>query len=809
VKKLRLILGLIIVLILSTLVGGYIFLSSTAPELDLTIAVSEIGAEVEIIRDSYGMPHIYAHTEEDAAFALGYCTAQDRLFQMELIRRTVGGRLSEILGEDLVKVDKLFRTITAAKPIEEMFDEMSPELAVLMEAYAAGINHYLKFHEENLPFEFSLLGFDPEPWKAADELSVLYYMAWGLNFSFDTELLHAAVTNKIGPELAAQIFVDYPVGAPTIMGDESFTVSAAQLLESIQFAREFTGVYFRGGSNNWVVSGDKSETGMPILANDMHLGLINPGIWYEAHISCPGLNVSGVVLPGVPLVVAGANDHVAWGFTNVMADDADFYLEKINPDDSGQYEFMGVWKNMDIVNDTISVSGGEDVPIEIRMTHHGVIVSDIIEEIEPSTNPIAMRWTIYEFNQEAQALYQANHASDIYDLERAAALHKCPGQNWVYADDKGNIGFWAATGIPIRNGFDGSLLLPGWDGEHEWDGYVPTDRQPHVRNPSKGWIASANNKHVDDDYPHVISNNYAPPDRIIRINDMLNEKEKFNLDDFKRMHGDDYLVMAKEWTPHIIASTKSLELTDLELRGKELLAGWDFRGRPESAEPAIFHITLQFILENIFKERLGDTLYDYFISENTFTVHKALNHLLELRKTEWFDNPATEPVENIDSVLAKSFGQAIEYLSDRFGDNVDNWIWGELHTVTFFHPIGRYIPIFGQLLNAGPFPMGGGSNSINPGIYRFSNPWKVAAGASQRHIFDLGNMKNSLRVIPTGVSGNFMSDHYTDQVDLWRNVEYRPFVLDRVDVEADAVHVMKMIPISEIEVGISSRSESD
>ena len=202
-------------------------------------------------------------------------------------------------------------------------------------------------------------------------------------------------------------------------------------------------------------------------------------------------------------------------------------------------------------------------------------------------------------------------------------------------------------------------------------------------------------------------------------------------------------------------------------------------------------------------------MYDYFISENTFTVHKALNNLLDLGRTEWFDNPATESVENIDSVLAKSFGQAIEYLSERFGDNVDDWFWGELHTVTFFHPIGRYIPIFGRLLNAGPFPMGGGSNSINPGIYRYSSPWRVVAGASQRHIFDLGNMKNSLRVIPTGISGNFMSDHYKDQVDLWRNVEYRPFVLDREDVEADAAHVMKMIPLSDLDVDISARSESD
>ncbi len=785
--------GLVLVLIVSISVGVYVYLRSTLPEYNGEIIVTGVDGEIEIIRDSFGMPHIYASTDEDAAFALGYCTAQDRLFQMELIRRSIRGRLAEALGEEFVDIDRMFRTITARKSLEDMFADLPPEVTSVMEAYASGINHYLANHEEQLPFEFSLLGNQPEYWTAADELASLYYMAWALNFSFNAELTHSAIADKVGIEMAAEIFDDYSAGDPTILPPEALGRGKTKLLSTIRKARELTGAVVRGASNNWVVSGKKSQTGMPLLANDMHLGLIIPGIWYEAHLVTPNMNVSGVVLPGVPVIIAGANEHVAWGFTNVMADDADYYIEKINPDDSTQYEYMGQWEDIVIRHDTITVRNGEPVPIEIRMTRHGVIIDDIIRMEEPPASPIAMRWTVVDFNREAQALYLANRAKNIDDMEQAAALYKCPGQNWVYADDQGNIGFWAAVGIPIRDGFDAGQLLPGWDGQHEWSGYVPTDQQPHMKNPEQGWIASANNRHTGNDSPHTISTYYAPPDRIIRITRMLNEKEKLGVDDFKRMQADLYMVMAENWVPRIVSALSSQELPVLQKQALQVIKDWNYVADADKVAPAIFHVTLQNTIEAVFQERLGDSLYNNWLS-NSFIVHNAINGLLEKGQSEWFDNPATDPVENLDAVLSSAFAGAIEYLGLTLGENIDDWTWGKLHTLTLFHPIGRQIPILGKIMNVGPFPVGGGSHSVNPGLYRLTEPYAMLAGASQRHIFDLGNMKNSLRIIPAGISGNFMSDHYADQVELWRKVEYRPFLLDREDVEKEATYRMKIIP---------------
>ena len=678
------------------------------------------------------------------------------------------------------------------RPVSEINQLKDDEHNIVLLNIGDKANYYLDQRREKLPFEFSLLGFEPDRWVAADELAGEYYMAWSLNFSFSAELTRSAIIDKVGPAMAAEIFVDYPPGSPTIISSAAMESGGNRLLSTIHKARELTGAVVRGGSNNWAVSGFKSATGKPILANDMHLGLIIPGIWYEAHLVTPGLNVSGVVLPGVPMIVAGANQHVAWGFTNVMADDADYYLEKINPDDSTQYEFAGNWEKMVIRQDTIRVRGGDPEPIDIRLTRHGVIIDDILHMDDSLGRPIAMRWTATDFGREAEALYRANRAGNIEDIEKAAALHKCPGQNWIYADDQGNIGFWAAVGIPIRKGFDGGQILPGWDGRHEWSGYVPTEQQPYLRNPSQGWIASANNKHSDD-YPHVISSYYAPADRIIRITRMLDEKEKLSVDDFKRMQADRYMVMAESWVPRIVAALSERELSEPKRRAFEIIRDWDYVAAADQPGPAIFHVVLQMTIETIFLERLGDSLYNYWLS-NSFVVHNAVNSLIENNQSPWFDNPETPSAETRDSVLASAFNQAVDFLTGAFGDKPDDWRWGKLHTLTLFNPVGRQIPILGRMMNVGPIPFDGGSHSLNPGLYRLTEPYRALAGASQRHIFDLGNMKNSLRIIPAGISGNFMSDHYDDQFDLWRGVEYRPFHLDREDVEKDARYRLKMIP---------------
>jgi penicillin amidase len=755
------------------------------------ITVPGITKPVEIIRDAYGMPHIYAQTDADAYFALGYCIAQDRLFHMDLMRRAARGKLAEILGKDLVPVDRFFRTITAGKSCEEIAAAYKPETLSATKEYAAGVNYFIEHHKGPLPLEFTILGYEPEPWQPSDAVAVHYAMAENLNTAFGVEMLHAAVLDKVGEEMAQEIFPNYADGYPTIVPQGS---TALDFLKTLNLAREIRGTEGGGASNSWVVAGKKSTTGKPILANDPHLGHRAPGIWYEAHIVSPSMNVSGALFPGVPFVVIGANEHVAWGFTNVMADDADFYIEKINPDNPNQYEFMGSWQDMKIKEEVIKVKGADNVKLKVRLTRHGPIIDAVNHYKEPKNTALSMRWTAYETLQTSPFM-GLNTAESVDDIEKAVADFKCPGQNWVYADDKGNIGFWAAVAIPIRDGFSGAVPVPGWDGKHEWKGYVPTEQQPHLKNPARGWIATANNKHVGDDYPYPISHYYTMPDRFVRIKEMITAKQKFGTQDFAKMQADFYVVLAKEWVPMMLASL-SLSGTQFSENGKKAkaaLKNWNFVAGAEDIAPTIFHATINAMVKNTFKKRLGEDLYGQYL-KNKDVVFNAMRNLIATGQSVWFDDPDTAEEEGINDIIGKSFTEAVLYLEEKMGSNVDDWKWGDLHTLTLYHPFGKSSSLMGYFMNIGPNPMGGSLATVNPQPYKLSEPWEGYHGASLRYIVDFANRKNSRRVIPAGISGNFMSPHYDDQAELWRTGKYRPFVLDRKSVEADARYTLKMLP---------------
>jgi len=789
-RVLKWVLSIVLGLIIAVFLVAYGYLRATLPDYDGRMTISGLKDKVEILRDAYGMPHIYAQTDADAYFALGYCMAQDRLFQMDVVRRVVRGRLSEIFGEELIATDKLFRTVSAGKSIDAIASKYTPETISALKAYAAGVNYFIENHKGPLPIEFTLLGITPEPWHYSDGIATHYYMAWDLNTAFTIEMLYAAVIDKIGEKMAKDIFPDYAQGYPTIVPQG---ITSLEFLRALNLARKLLGTQGGGASNNWVISGKMSATGMPILANDPHLGHGAPGIWYEAHLVTPQMNVSGAILPGVPYIIIGANEHVAWGFTNVMADDTDFYIEKINPAAPDQYAFMGRWEEITIREEVINVKDAEDVKFKLRLTRHGPIIDDVNNYKEPKDTAVAMRWTAYEKLEAIKAFHLLNIAKDIDDIEKAVEFFKCPGQNWVYADDQGNIGYWAAVGIPIREGFSGASPLPGWDGKHEWQGYVPTAEQPHLRNPSRGWIATANNKHVGDDYPYPISHYYTMPDRYVRIEEMISAKEKFDVTDFERMQADFYMVLAREWASVMLKSLTDEKLSEKEITALSTLKDWDYVAKTESVAPTVFHATLNEMVKNTFKKRLGEDYYNQYL-ENFDVVFNALRNLMTRGQSPWFDDPDTPEVEGLDEVIFKSFKEAVIYLDGQLGGKVDDWKWGKLHTLTFYHPFGKSSPLMGYFLNIGPFPMGGSFASVNPQPYRLSKPWEGYHGASLRYIIDFSNMKNSRRVIPAGISGNFMSPHYDDQAQLWCNGKYRPFVLDRKSVEEDVRHTLILLP---------------
>ncbi len=783
------ILGILLGLILVIFVGVYAYLRSTLPDYNGQITVPGITKPVDIIRDSYGMPHIYAQTDADAYFAVGYCMAQDRLFHMDLMRRAARGKLAEILGKDLVPVDRFFRTITAGKSFEEIAAAYKHETISAAKAYAAGVNYFIKHHKGPLALEFTILGYEPEPWQPSDAVAIQYVMAADLNTAFTVEMLHAAVIEKVGEKMAQEIFPDYAEGYPLIIPQG---LAALEFLKTLNLAREIRSTEGGGASNSWVVSGKKSTTGGPILANDPHLGHRVPGIWYEAHIVSPSMNVSGALLPGIPFVIIGANEHVAWGFTNVMADDADFYLEKINPANPDQYEFMGRWEDMTIKEGVIKVKDADNVKFKVRLTRHGPIIDEINKYKEPKNTALAMRWTAYEVLH-ATPFYYLNTARSVDDIEKAAEHFKCPGQNWVYADDKGNIGYWAAVAIPIRDGFSGAVPVPGWDGKHEWKGYVPTRQQPHLKNPARGWIATANNKHVGDDYPYPISHYYAMPDRFVRIEEMITAKQKFDTQDFAKMQVDFYVVLAKEWVPMMLEALSAKQFSEKEKKAIAALKNWNFVAGTEDIAPAVFHATINEMVKNIFKKRLGEDLYGQYL-KNKDVVFNAMRNLIAAGRSSWFDDPDTAEVEGINDIIDKSFTEAIVYLDEKMGSKVDDWKWGKLHTLTLYHPFGKSSSLMGYFMNIGPYPMGGSIATVNPQPYKLTEPWEGYHGASLRYIVDFANRKNSRRVIPAGISGNFMSPHYDDQAELWRTGKYRPFALDRKRVEEDARYRLKMLP---------------
>jgi penicillin amidase len=785
------ILGILLGLILVIFASVYLYLRATLPDYNGKITVPGITQPVEIIRDAYGMPHIYAQTDSDAYFALGYCMAQDRLFHMDLMRRASRGKLAEILGQDLVPVDKFFRTITAGKAIEEIAAAYEPETLSAMKDYAAGVNYFIKHHKGPLPLEFTILGYEPELWQPSEAVAIHYAMAVDLNTAFGVEMLHAAVIEKVGEEMAQEIFPDYAEGYPLIIPEGS---AALDFLKTLNLAREIRGSEGGGASNSWVVSAKKSTTGKPIFANDPHLGHNAPGIWYEAHLVSPSMNVSGSVLPGIPFVIIGANEHVAWGFTNVMADDADFYIEKINPANPDQYEFMGRWEDMKIKEEVIKVKDADDVKFKVRLTRHGPIVDDINQYKEPQNNSLSMRWTAYDTLQ-ASPFMGLNTAKSVDDIEKAVADYKCPGQNWVYADDNGNIGYWAALAIPIRDGFSGAVPVPGWDGKHEWKGYVPTGQQPNLRNPIRGWIATANNKHVGDDYPYPISHYYTMPDRFMRIKEMITAKQKFDAQDFANMQADFYVVLAKEWVPMMLASLSlsGTQLSENAKKAKAALKNWDFVAGTEGIAPTVFHATINAMVKNTFQKRLGEDLYGQYL-KNDDVVFNAMRNLIAAGQSRWFDDPDTAAVEGVNDIISKSFADAVIYLEEKMGSNVADWKWGDLHTLTLYHPFGKSSALMGYFVNIGPNPMGGSLATVNPQPYKLAEPWEGYHGASLRYIIDFADRKNSRRVIPAGISGNFMSPHYDDQAELWRTGKYRPFVLDRKSVEADARYTLEMLP---------------
>jgi len=791
-KWIWIVLSVLVGLILVVGGGGYLWFHQTLkkalPRTLGEVILPGLTESVQIIRDTFGVPHIYARNESDLYFALGYALAQDRFWQMEFYRRLGHGRLSEIFGEDFIEVDRYFRMLGAAGFHKELPDN----LASLWESFANGINVYLETHQDRLPPEFRLLRYEPEPWDVTDYLAILKVVNWGLSSGWEVDLTAAEMLAKAGEEKLREAFPVWPDDGPLIIPRE--TESLSKLLkpfsETTDRVKGLTAFSGPAASNNWVVSGKRSLGGKPLLANDTHLQLTNPSLWWEVHLVCPTINVSGFVLLGTPGIPVGHNLSVAWGVTNVMVDDVDFFIEKINPENPHQYWYKDHWEDMKVIEEIILVKGKKPVKTEILLTRNGPIVNEAKQGSQETC--ISARWAFTDGLQPAKAGYLLIKAEDIGDVKEALRYWELPGQNFVFADSKGNIGYRCCATIPIRSKGDGLLPVPGWTGEYEWKGFVPFDARPHLLNPEEGFIATANSKVIGGGYPHVIGHYWEPIDRITRIRQLLEAKDKISVDDVKRMHLDNYCMLASEITPHMIEVLEQRFSDEHARKAKDILSGWDFMMDEHSVGACLFAVTLRKMMENIFRDELGEELFQKYIKAVSFPP-RAIRMMVRKGSSPWFDNVNTPEKETMEDVIAASLSQTFKELMDGLGDDMGEWTWGRIHTLTFEHILGKKRPL-DWIFNLGPFPVGGDNLTVNKKQYPYEKPYRVNHGVSQRMIVDFSNMGGALHVLPTGESGHLKSPHHRDQIDLYLAGRYHTAWIDRTEVEKNSEGILILRP---------------
>jgi len=790
----KILLGLSISFIIIFIVAGAIFynmLSSSLPAYQGIITSSKIISDIEIYRDSFAVPYIFAENDNDAAFALGYVHAQERLFTMDFIRRAGEGRLSEILGDEAVPFDNMFRTVGIKRNILRNYSRIDPSVISLLQSYSDGVNAYIEERKGNYSIEFDVLGYQPEKWKPLHSLIIIKMMAWELNMSWWTDLTFSELIQKLGEKKALEILPDYPENAPTIIADNFKYLSAinSSLVETDKAFRNFigwTGTHI--GSNNWVVNANKSTSGKPIIANDPHLAFSAPGKWFAATVnSKEGWKTSGVTLPGVPGIVIGKGENISWVLTNVMNDDADFYIEKLDSSDS-KYFVDGQWRDLRIIKDTIKVKNGKDRVIEIKETHRGPIISDIhtfnfiYNTAESEFPPISMKWLGNEFSDEMLGFYKINKAKNWNQFREGVKYFGIPGQNFVYADTTGNIGYIMGARIPLRKKNNPTLVFDGTNTENDWQGYVPVEEIPVVLNPKENFIASANNK-ILKDFKYHISNLWEPSSRIDRIYELLNSKEKHSAEDFKKYQMDITSPYAKLITSHIVKAFEGIKINDNNLKTAiELLSEWDFNLNKQSQTPSIYVVTLKYLLHNIYYDELGDDLFNRFVFLANVPF-RSLLQVLDKPGSLIFDDISTAKTESKNEIIRKSLADALTFLEENLGKDLTNWQWGRLHTVTFKHAFSGNFSLLDKYINIGPYEIGGDGTTINNTEYPFSesidkypmfshSEFENILGPSMRYIYDFAKPDQYYLILTTGQSGNVMSDNYHDQTPYWLQGKY-------------------------------------
>ena len=761
------------------MLGLYWYLYHPLPKYSGHKSIKGLNRPVDIYTDTYGVPHIFAENEEDLFYAAGYYAARDRLFQMSIVNYSVRGELSYAFGDDFISSDIYLRTWRIHDTAKRLVGELDKETVDLMVAFCAGINYRIQEVYNDLPLEFKISGMKPLAWNPSIVTGYARMMAREMSQSWKPEIVFGAIENFFGKEKLAELYPDYDSSHPTIAGNNSllngdyFTSILKEELK-LQDVLGYNSSF--SGSNNWVVSGKRTKTKKPFLANDPHLKFSQPARWYEMRLKGGRFNVSGLCLAGIPLPIIGQNKNIAWGLTNSMVDDMDFFIETINPDNPNEYLYDGNWKKMKIIKESIRLKNDRDTTITIRLTHHGPIITDIHALTKNENLEISMAWTGNWLTKEIDALLGLSLATNWNEFSNAVKNYGVPGQNIVYADTKGNIGWRPAVYVPIRK--EGSSLLPrpGNDPKYDWNGRVPFNKMPYLYNPESGFIATANNKTIGDSFPYYISGLWADPSRAQQIVNRLDTMNQATIEDMQSIQLDHTSQFAKEITP-VLLSVKTGDETGIVKEALNILENWDYVEDVESKGALIFHSIMRQLTISLFADELqliGDNYLKAFTSIK-YLHSRNLRKILFEGNSSWIDDITTrDKIETLHDIIKKAIHNGINDIENYVGPNINNWQWGRAHSLTHEHKLGssKILDwIFG--FNIGPYFSGGSDKSPNAGGYSFNEPYKQIAGASMRRIVNFDNLNETYMVIPTGQSGLYNSKHYSDQAHLFHSGKYR------------------------------------
>jgi penicillin amidase len=731
------------------------------PRVKGTIEVDALRGPVRIRRDRWGVPHIEADVREDLFFAQGYCHAQERLWQMDFYRRVVEGRVAEMAGEEGIAVDRLMRTLGIRRVARREEPELDPELRVRLERFCAGVNQAAA-DARALPFEMQVLRLGWKPWTPADILSLGKLLAFGLSTNWERELLRSDMVRELGPELAARLDPVYPADNP-VVDQSAFSGEGLPLVEQIDAVRRSIGLAAEAaGSNNWAVSGARSATGSPLIAGDPHLPPSMPGIWFEIELRHDSRFVRGASMPGMPGVYMGQNNDVAWTITNVMADVQDLFVERVEGE---RYLFEDEWRPLEVEREKILVKGGEPIELEVRSTHHGPIVNAALGADEGE--PLALAWQTLDEPTAFAGIFELLEIDSGPELVAKLEGHTSPASNMIWADRHGSIGYKLIGRLPMRRGGCPDLPKPGWTGEFEWKGTVPYEELPEVVDPDSGYLVTANNRIVGDDYPHHITSEWLDGYRAKRIEELIEARETHDLESFEAIQVDNYSIPGAE---------AARRLSRLHPRGQrersaiERLRSWDGHLDRETIAGTIYQAFLLRLAREVARAAIGDRdLCERWLdrNDNGFTAHSTSpwrwhSHLMAL----WAEEDPRLIGRPWEDLVLEALAGALDDLSDRFGPDPEGWRWGRVHEMKFPHALGDANPLFDRLLNR-RLRAGGAQETVSQIAYDPNDPYNAVWAPSWRMVADPTNPERSRWQMFTGQSGHPASPHYDDLQADW------------------------------------------